>query len=896
LNDGSGTFTQNSTPAVGTHAYCIISGDLDGDGDIDLVTVNQGDNTVSILLNDGSGTFTQSSTPGVGSYPESATIGDLDGDGDLDLAVANEGSNAVSILMNNGNGTFIQSSMPSVGNQPYSVTGGDFDRDGDLDLAAANLGSNNISVLKNIPAPPTGLVVTDSSSKTITIRWQRNKELNLMHYRIYGDTLPNPVIKIDSTTGGLSDTSKTIAGLANGTRYYFRVTAVDNTGNESNFSNEVSATPNDIIAPQPPQNLVVTDSSSQTITIKWIMNTEPDFLSYFIYRDTLPNPIVRVDSTIGGITDTIKTFTGLTNGKRYYFRVTAVDSADNESGYSNEVSATPMPPPAIISFTPTRNALNIAKDTTITITFNTYINESTMNDSTIRINGSLSGLHTNTFSYDSGIHTATIDPNTDFQVGELVSVILTRGIRNTGGDSLSSAHSWSFTVKVNGGSGYFTLGSTVTVGNNPRSVAALDMDGDGDLDLSVVNFTDNTVSILRNNGDETFTQSSTVNVGSGSCVIVAADVDGNGVMDLAVLNCYASTVSILKNNGSGTFTLSSTVDSGTLPTAMTSADVDGDGTIDLLIASTNADSILVLKNDGSGTFATSSTVGVGSRPHSIAAADWDGDGIIDLAVANYNSNNVTILKNDGSGKFTQTSALNVGNGAYSLTVVDMDGDGDVDLAVVNYDSGTVTILKNDGSGTFTQTSTLIVGNSPIFITSADMNEDGALDLVVVGNTSNTVWTNDGSGVFTQTSTIDVSGGSFWVTAADLDEDGTLDLVVTNSALTSISIFTSTTVGVQDINKVIPTYFDLAQNYPNPFNPATVIKYQLPAFSTVRLSVYDILGREVATLVDGVKEAGFYTATFDGSKVASGIYFTRLVALPQNGGQPFVQVKKMLLTK
>jgi hypothetical protein len=89
---------------------------------------------------------------------------------------------------------------------------------------------------------------------------------------------------------------------------------------------------------------------------------------------------------------------------------------------------------------------------------------------------------------------------------------------------------------------------------------------------------------------------------------------------------------------------------------------------------------------------------------------------------------------------------------------------------------------------------------------------------------------------------------------------------------------------------------MAQNYPNPFNPATVIKYQLPAFSSVRLSVYDILGREVATLVDGLKEAGYYTATFDGSRLASGIYFTRIIAQPKNSGNTFVQVRKMLLTK
>jgi hypothetical protein len=63
-----------------------------------------------------------------------------------------------------------------------------------------------------------------------------------------------------------------------------------------------------------------------------------------------------------------------------------------------------------------------------------------------------------------------------------------------------------------------------------------------------------------------------------------------------------------------------------------------------------------------------------------------------------------------------------------------------------------------------------------------------------------------------------------------------------------------------------------------------------------LKVFDVLGREVATLVDGIKDAGFYTATFDGSKFSSGIYFVRITALPQDGNNPFTKTMKMLMVK
>jgi hypothetical protein len=96
----------------------------------------------------------------------------------------------------------------------------------------------------------------------------------------------------------------------------------------------------------------------------------------------------------------------------------------------------------------------------------------------------------------------------------------------------------------------------------------------------------------------------------------------------------------------------------------------------------------------------------------------------------------------------------------------------------------------------------------------------------------------------------------------------------------------------------PKEFALLQNYPNPFNPATVISYQLPVVSNVNLKVYDILGKEVATLVNGMKEPSTYEVQFDASHLASGVYFYKLTAHPTDGGQAnnFTAVKKLLLMK
>ncbi len=176
-------------------------------------------------------------------------------------------------------------------------------------------------------------------SSQVFLYWNRNIELDFLRYRIYGNTEHNPTILIDSTTGGVNDTTKFINGLTNGTTYYFRVTAVNSAGYESDYSSEVAATP----AAIPPHNLRAIPGNTQ-VFLSWDQDTELNFLRYRIYSDEVHNPSILIDSTTGGMSDTTKVINGLTNGITYYFRVTAVDSAGFESDYSNEVAATPCPP------------------------------------------------------------------------------------------------------------------------------------------------------------------------------------------------------------------------------------------------------------------------------------------------------------------------------------------------------------------------------------------------------------------------------------------------------------------------------------------------------------------------------------------------------------------------
>ena len=95
--------------------------------------------------------------------------------------------------------------------------------------------------------------------------------------------------------------------------------------------------------------------------------------------------------------------------------------------------------------------------------------------------------------------------------------------------------------------------------------------------------------------------------------------------------------------------------------------------------------------------------------------------------------------------------------------------------------------------------------------------------------------------------------------------------------------------------LFPSVSELKQNYPNPFNPNTNITYQIAQYGLVTLKVFDLLGREIATLVDGLKGTGYYTLTFDASHLASGMYLARFIVQQQNG-KSIAQTTKLMVTK
>ena len=134
-------------------------------------------------------------------------------------------------------------------------------------------------------------------------------------------------------------------------------------------------------------------------------------------------------------------------------------------------------------------------------------------------------------------------------------------------------------------------------------------------------------------------------------------------------------------------------------------------------------------------------------------------------------------------------------------------------------------------------------------------------------------------------------GATSVYAVDVDGDGDIDVLSASSHDDKIAWYENLSiVGIVTFSNEIPTEFGLIQNYPNPFNPSTKINYQIPEISFVTLKVYDVLGNEIATLVNEEKPIGSYEVEFNAKSLPSGIYFYRLQA------GSFVETKKMVLMK
>jgi hypothetical protein len=309
-------------------------------------------------------------------------------------------------------------------------------------------------------------------------------------------------------------------------------------------------------------------------------------------------------------------------------------------------------------------------------------------------------------------------------------------------------------------SGPFQAGPSYPTGNGPSGIVALDIFNSGQPGFAITNSADNTVSILLPNGGGTYRPGNLITLpGAYPTAIVAGDFNGDGKIDLAVLetcgtiqsSCYPRAVpngpgmiTILFGDATGNFTASPSAPiTGLVPYAMVAADFNGDGILDLAVANSGDNTVTLLMGNGDGTFTpANASAPTGNAPNAMAVGDFNGDGNLDLAITNYNDNTISILLNQNCSAGAPTACTfapaavspAVGSGPSAIAAGDLNADGFLDLAVTNSNSNSVTILLGNGAGAFTATvpatgPNYSTGTTPEGLVLADFNADGRLDIV-----------------------------------------------------------------------------------------------------------------------------------------------------------------------
>jgi hypothetical protein len=230
-----------------------------------------------------------------------------------------------------------------------------------------------------------------------------------------------------------------------------------------------------------------------------------------------------------------------------------------------------------------------------------------------------------------------------------------------------------------------------------------DLDGDGDLDLTVANQDSGDIAVLLNDGDGTFAHPARYAVGGRLKSVAIGDLSGDGHPDLAVANNVE--LAVFHNVGNGTFTAEGSYAVGETPKVAAPGDLDGDGDLDLVVTDRDGDRIWVLRNAGDGTFADSVPFETGDGPRGMAVADLDADGDADVVVANMDGDDVSVLLNNGDGTFasetrygeSETRQLSIALGMVELGVLKgVRGDPEEGLALTR--QAAETFLRLHGLG------------------------------------------------------------------------------------------------------------------------------------------------------------------------------------------------------
>lgn len=774
LGQGDGTFVPKATVPVGSAPAWIAVADFNGDGVADLTVANYQDNTESILLGKGDGTFTAlNPAQATDQGPVNTAIGDFNGDGAPDQAVVNFNDNGATILltqrMESATATLSGVTVPSNGTQNTfaSYAGGPYysgSVSGTVPLSSTRYATSiSIAIDRSTAGGGQPVLLTATLTPYQDAISTTNGET--ISFYSNGNLLGTAVL----ASGVAALSTQLTAGSDSLTAVY---------GGDAGFLNSVSPPLVFAVNPAPAATATTLHLSSSTAVLDTVVTLTANVASgnnavtrgevrFFDGKTVLGTvQIVNVAAAAGYGTASLK----LRLGEGAH-AVTAKFLGSSAYGASVSGGQTIT----VTSLYPTTTTL-IGSGSPQTFTA-TVTGSGTL---FLPLQGTVAFENTNNGNQvlervDLGTSTAalSIGSPTTLPVSNPIGISAVADFNGDGIPDIAISTGSTVNVLLGTGNGTFVSKSTISV--TADAITAGDFNQDGIQDLAVADVIGGTVTILIGKGDGTFTSLTPFAAGSSGPLpygsgltgqFVTGDFNGDGVLDIVLMDPDSYNLTVLFGKGDGTFTVApSSPNLGAQPYGIVVADFNGDGIPDIATANTfdvslgqydapNKDTVTVLLGDGDGTFRGPNVVsqsGCGSTPGpsdmnlgpvSIAVGDLNGDGIPDLVTGNFllyfgaaqyvvGSPSLTTLLGKGDGTFNVNFCQTSPSEPHNLLIADFNGDGIPDVSGDGPFGSGLSIVLGKGDGTFT------AGPGPSTAqpqeaspgTAVDLNGDGIPDLI-----------------------------------------------------------------------------------------------------------------------------------------------------------------------
>jgi hypothetical protein len=678
------SFVARTDYAVGSSPQGIAVGDLNSDGNLDLVTLGY-NGSVSVLLGNADGTFQPAVEYSVPVNSIIVQLGDFNGDGNLDIFVATQSTTAVaiasvSVLLGNGDGTFQAQKVTDIASNSNCrcLVAGDFNGDGKWDVA--------------IP-----VTVPQQGDSAMTVILGNGDGTFQAPITANPGPFPTPLVlkTADFNSDGILDLvtgSEVFLGDGDGTFRQPNMTGGNGEFVVADFTGDGKL---DIACPCGPSYQIAVLPGNGDGTFQPAILTDAALSSPVSLSSGDLNGDGKPDLVIIGTTVL------LGNG----------DGTFQVPGFTTNLPGTS----AVLG--------DFNKDGKVDIA--TYSGGST---SSLGIVSVALGSGNGTFQVDTQVAgggdalSVLADDFTSDGKTDLLEVL---GSLNAGQSLILLPGNGNGTFQSTTTNGIVEACGTVFNGNPPCAAAAGDFNGDGKLDVAVTGTgASGSVGVFLGNGDGTF--KSEVDYGGAGSSIALGDFNGDGKIDIVTSGTTANNVSLLLGNGDGTFGFPTAVPINGPANFVVAGDFNKDGHLDLAVATGSA--VAILLGNGNGTFQSEIDIPTPAGATTLAVADLNNDGNLDIVAGSSSSNIISVLLGNGSGtSFTVTTYPVLGD-VFSLAVGDFNRDGKADLAVAN--ATDVSILVGNGNGTFQ--SAVNFGADGTSLAIADFNRDGSLD-IAAGN-------------------------------------------------------------------------------------------------------------------------------------------------------------------